>query len=149
ELRTPLATIEAGIDVTLSHERDPAEYRRVLGVVREQTQALHMLARQLLLLSRLDTQDLRSSFVQIELVGLVEAVVDSFRDAHPQATVRASISDESIHVLGEVELLARALMNLLENAVAHVGPGVQIFLDVRLEPNRCAVISVTDDGPGV
>ena len=70
ELRTPLAAIEAGIDVTLARDRTTAEYQRVLRIVREQTQGLHRLAQQLLLLSRLDAQELRAEFVSIELGGL-------------------------------------------------------------------------------
>jgi two-component system OmpR family sensor kinase len=148
ELRTPLATIETGIDVTLAQVRDPAEYRRVLGVIREQTQGLSALARQLLLLSRLDAQDLRSAFEPIELTELVETVVDSFRDAHPDAIVEFS-PNEALQVQGEVELLARALINILENAVAHVGASVRLAVGVRRGPIETALITIADDGPGV
>ena len=78
ELRTPLAAIETGIDVTLAHERPAAEYRRVLGVVRGQAGRLNLLANQLLLLSRLDSNQLQRTFTSLELGGLLEAVVESF-----------------------------------------------------------------------
>src|SRR6476660_9027969 len=65
ELRTPLAAIEAGIDVTLANERSGDEYRRVLAIVRGQTRRLDRLANQLLLLSRLDGDDVRQTFAPI------------------------------------------------------------------------------------
>lgn len=149
ELRTPLASIEAGIDVTLSQERDPAEYRRVLSVVREQAQALHALSRQLLLLSRRDARDLQNAFISVDLAELVEMVVDSFRDAHPGATVQVSGASESLSVRGDVELLARALINILENAVAHVGPSIRITVSVQRGSAVSALVIIADDGPGV
>jgi signal transduction histidine kinase len=149
ELRTPLATIEAGIDVTLSQERDPAEYRRVLGIVREQTQAMHSLARQLLLLSRLDAREVQGAFVSIELVGLVEAIVDSFRDTHPAATVKLLGAGQTLQVRGDLELLARAIINILENAVAHAGPSVCVVVGLQRMSAGSARITISDDGPGV
>jgi two-component system OmpR family sensor kinase len=149
ELRTPLATIETGIDVTLSHERDPTEYRRVLGVVREQTQRLQSLAQQLLLLSRLDALELRREFVPIELVGLLEVVAESFRDAHPKATLGIAVADEPLQVRGDVELLARALVNMLENAAVHVRPSVALWITIQRRAGNAALITIQDDGPGV
>ena len=149
ELRTPLAAIQAGVDVTLSQERDPAEYRRVLAIVREQAQGLHALAQQLLLLSRLDAGDMQQAFERIELAGLVEAVVESFRAAHPTASVQLVGAGASLHVQGDVELLARALVNILENAVTHAGASVGLVVNVHPDRDGTACITITDDGPGV
>ena len=153
ELRTPLAAIEASIDVTLTHERTTVEYRRVLGVVRQQTQRLHTLARQLLLLSRLDAADVRAQagFARLELTGLVEAVVASFRASQPLTTVRV-VTPSALHqleVVGDLELLARALHNLLDNAARYAGPTVCVTVSVQRQPDGMAVITVEDNGPGV
>jgi two-component system OmpR family sensor kinase len=148
ELRTPLAAIETGIDVTLAHERSPAEYRRVLALIRGQTRRLDHLANQLLLLSRLDADEVRGTFAPVELNGLLEAVVESFRDGHPHATVTADIPTESFIVAGDVELLARAVMNLLDNAATHAGETVTAALRVHRD-GHVVVVSIADDGPGI
>ena len=149
ELRTPLAAIEAGIDVTLGQERTPEEYRRVLTVVRGQTQRLDALANQLLLLSRLDAEEVQVGFGRVDLAGIIEAVVESFRERHHAATVRIDASPTPLEVRGDLELLARALRNLLDNAAAHVGPSVSIMITLREETGGIALVVIQDDGPGI
>lgn len=149
ELRTPLAAIEAGIDVTLSQPRDPGEYRHVLGVIREQTQRLHQLSRQLLLLSRLDAAELRKEFGTVEITGFTEAVVESFLAVHADSHIEIACMTSPLEVQGDLELLARALSNLLENAVIHAGPEVHIVVSVGRDEAGRPLIAVQDDGPGI
>ena len=52
ELRTPLAALRGGIEVTLRAARSPEEYRRVLASSLEEVERLIRLAEDLLLLSR-------------------------------------------------------------------------------------------------
>ena len=150
ELRTPLAAIETSIDVTLSHERENAEYRHTLEAVRGQAHRLASLTRQLLLLSRLDSEHARDEFELIDITGLVDAVVASFLDTNPDAHVSVESAVPTIEVCGDVQLLARAFQNILENATLHVGPAVRITIVItRLANPARAAVSISDDGPGI
>lgn len=148
ELRTPLASIETSVDVTLSQARSAQEYQRVLRVIRTQAQRLHVLTRQLLLLSRLDASQIRAEFVDIDLNGLLEAIGDSFAANHPEAAIEVIPSPEPVTILGDVELLARAFTNVLENAVAHVGPNVRLEIAVARE-GSLARTTIRDNGHGI
>jgi len=149
ELRTPLAAIEAGIDVTLAQQRDPAEYRRVLAVVRGQTNRIHELADHLLLLARLDNEAMRDQFGEVELSGLVEAAAQSFEARRPAATITIDRPAEPLVVLGDVELLGRAILNLMENAAAHVGPSVHVDITLDYDTHGLIRLVIEDDGPGI
>jgi heavy metal sensor kinase len=149
ELRTPLAAIETGIDVTLAQERTPAEYRRVLTLVRRQAGRMHTLANQLLLLSRLDAEEIRHTFAIVDLSGLIEAVVESFRTVHETAMVKIEGAADPLDVRGDFELLARAFLNLLENAVSHVGPTVVVTIALCRGLDGTAIVAIEDDGPGI
>jgi len=149
ELRTPLAAIEAGIDVTLSQSRDAGEYQRVLGVVRTQTQRLHALSRQLLMLSRLDAQVLRGDFTSIDLVEFSAAVIESFRDHHPDCGLMLVAPKEPVMILGDLELLARAISNLFENGVVHAGSEVSIRCTIEPSRSGGAAMRIEDNGPGI
>ncbi len=148
ELRTPLAAIETSIDVTLANERAPREYRRVLEAIRGQTRRLDRLANQLLLLSRLDADEMRRTFSPVELDGLLEAVVEAFSDNHPHTQLVADIPDQPLVVIGDIELLGRAVMNLLENSANHVGETVGVEISLRRD-NGLARLTISDDGPGI
>lgn len=149
ELRTPLTSIETSIDVTLSQYRSPAEYQRVLGVIRGQARRLSALTRQLLLLSRLDAKAVRGEFTEIELNGFLEAIAESFRESHPHATVELERAPAPLDIRGEIELLARAFTNVLENAAFHAGPSVAIQISASHGPGKTAVVNIRDNGPGV
>jgi two-component system OmpR family sensor kinase len=150
ELRTPLSAIETSIDVTLSQERASTDYRHALESVRGQAHRLSRLTRQLLLLSRLDSDGVQREFEKVDLGGLVEAVAATFADANPEARVSVEGSPEPVGVRGDIELLARALMNILENAVTHVRPSVAVSLRVSRPPGTGrAVVTISDDGPGI
>ena len=150
ELRTPLAAIETSIDVTLSQERPSTDYRHTLESVRGQAHRLSRLTRQLLLLSRLDSAQVQREFEKLDLTGLVEAVAATFADANPEARVFVEGSSEAVEVRGDVELLARAIMNILENAITHVGPGAAVDIRVSRVPGaRRAMVTIVDDGPGI
>lgn len=148
ELRTPLAAIEVALDVTLTQDRPAAEYQRVLRTVLAQTQGLHRLAQQLLLLSRLDAQDLRTGFAAVNLGELAHTVGEAFREAHPLTRVEVVSPNTEVRVCGDIELLARAFTNIMENAVEHVGPTVSLMVDVQAV-GATAVVTMTDDGPGI
>lgn len=149
ELRTPLAAIEVALDVTLTQDRAVEEYQRVLRMVRTQTQGLHRLAQQLLLLSRLDAQELQAGFVSIDLGELVRAVGDAFRDAYSGSQVSMDLPQRVLMVRGDIELLARALTNILENALQHAGPCVALTIEVQARGDLTASVTITDDGPGI
>lgn len=149
ELRTPLAAIETAIEVTLTQDRPGDEYQRVLQTVLHQTQRLRLLAQQLLLLSRMDAEELQTSFVLFDLGEVVQTVVDAFCDTYPAAHVSLTIATDGMPVRGDIELLARALTNILENAVTHVGPDVTLTIAVRSTAAQFATVTITDNGPGI
>lgn len=149
ELRTPLAAIETAIDVTLTQDRSIDEYQRVLQTVLNQTQRLRLLAQQLLLLSRMDAEGLQKSFVVFDLGDVVQTVLEAFGDTNPETQISLTITNEGMQVRGDIELLARALTNILENAVTHVGPDVVLTIEVHAASAQFASVTITDNGPGI
>jgi heavy metal sensor kinase len=148
ELRTPLAAMETSVDVTLGQQRSANEYRRALETVRGQTQRLDRLTSQLLLLSRLDAETLQTNFETVDLARLVRTVASSFADAHPEATVSLSGSDEALVMRGNSELLARAFGNVLDNAVIHGSQTATISISMQRLGDQARVV-IADDGPGI
>ncbi|TAJ21593.1 MAG: HAMP domain-containing protein [Dehalococcoidia bacterium] len=148
ELRTPLTAIATSIEVTLQQTRSADEYRAALEAVRLQAHRLTRLTRQLLLLARLDADAVTSQFEAVDLCVLSEAIAETFREEHPDAHVSVVTPAEPVMVRGDVELLARALSNLLENAATHAGPRVAVVVSVEARDGE-TVLRIEDDGPGI
>lgn len=148
ELRTPLAAQRGYLE---------ALDDGVMGFDRE---ALEVLARNNLLLSRL-VEDLRQLALadagQLELhlrpldIGqtLREAAED-FAHASQEGGVGValSISRGLPELKGDPERLSQVISNLLQNALAHSPRGGSITLEAKREGEE-VVVSVSDQGPGI
>ena len=137
ELRTPLAVLRTHVD--LIPDRDMAN--RIRGDV----DTMARLVNQLLDTARLESpQPPEMSMVDLS------AVVRSVSQAIWPLIVKEEHSldveglDRSIAVRGNFDMLARALRNLLENALKHTPKGTRITVSVVPEGIR-----VEDNGPGI
>ena len=77
---------------------------------------------------------------------MVEAFAPSAEDQKQSLTLAA---DGPLPVEGDAELLTQMLVNLVENALRHGGPGTHILVSAGRDPRGRPALSVIDDGPGV
>lgn len=140
ELRSPIASIRAQLEVALDHP-DGLDWAETARDVHADTLRLARLAEDLLLLARLDGQHLRRK--PIDLAAVCEWAAARYATA--RVPVRADAAGACV-VAGDQDALARLLVNLLDNAVRHAAS--QVCVSVR-EEGGWAVLAVTDDGPGI
>ncbi|MCA9653539.1 MAG: HAMP domain-containing histidine kinase [Myxococcales bacterium] len=147
ELRTPLASMRANIDVTLRRERSPEQLRASLDEIRTEVDRLAELATRLL-----DLAALRASPLHVgegDLVPTVLEAVDAARAAgEPRGVVVQLELPERARAAHAPEALRQALDNLLSNALKLSPPDGQVQVSLR-EDEGGFRITVTDQGPGV
>ncbi len=137
ELRTPVAILSLRIETL-----PPDQVRRqlMLDVAR-----LASLADQLLDLERLDSDGAR-----LQWLDLGKLVADAVADIAPLAVVTGADlafegADQPVGIMADPQAILRVVTNLVQNAIAHGGPGVAIIVQVV----RPAEIRVRDNGPGI
>ncbi|MFG1604804.1 sensor histidine kinase [Actinoplanes sp. NPDC049265] len=132
ELRTPLATLRLAME---SGTGTAAAVRHV--------DHLDRLVTGLLSRARIDTGTRSLELTPLRLDLLVEQVVDEL----PHRDAPVSVRTEPTVVLGDPDLLAQAVRNLVENALRHGGPADRpAVVRVRVSAGR---VSVRDHGPGI
>lgn len=129
ELRTPLATLRLVV------ERNGSSDEALRLVDRLSRLVTGLLAR-----ARLESGAQRVELVRLRLDQLVETTVEELPD-HANVTVTA----EPVVVLGDPDLLAQAVRNLVENAQRHGGPAGSP-VEVSVTPG---LVTVRDHGAGV
>jgi signal transduction histidine kinase len=150
ELRTPLAQIRMfGEMLLLGRVRSPAEHRRSLAIIVQESQRLTRLIENVLHFSR---SDRGASFVAphpVRLDLLVREIVESFE---PLArSKRASITtriEEGLVVPVDSEAMRQMMLNLLDNALKY-GPAGQTITVAVVCHEGSAHVSIEDQGPGV
>lgn len=143
ELGSPIARIQFGLGI-LEQRADPDNQKRVADVM-EDVAHMSNLVNELLSFSRAEMNAAKVRLETKELLPVVQRAVQ--RESMPATEIITQI-DPEIRVVADPELLARALANLIRNAVRYAGDAGPIY--VSAERNRDAVaIEVRDGGPGV
>lgn len=149
ELRTPLAAIRGYTE--LAQRRSdvvPDDVAHAMSRVESETERMTHLVEDMLLLARLDT----GRPLQREPVDLSRLVVDAVSDAHaagPDHAWSLDLPEEPVVVAGDEARLHQVLANLLANARVHTPPGTTVTTALAPGPDGGAVLTVTDDGPGI
>jgi signal transduction histidine kinase len=152
ELRTPLTSLEGMLELLDDDLRestpDLADARSLLERARAQSRRLGRLAADLLDLSRIDAQvQLRSE--PVELSELSRAVIAEFELGTAERGLTPVLDDAAgpVWAHGDPGSVARILRILLENAVRVSPPGSAISVELR--GGDSAILTVSDEGPGV
>ncbi|HMD73409.1 MAG TPA: ATP-binding protein [Steroidobacteraceae bacterium] len=148
EMRSPMARIQAAIG--LAHQQ-PDQAPAVMERIERESVRIDKLIGELLALSRLQAGVDNSLSEEIELRDLLADIVDDAR-------FEASANGREIHaesevdgvLKGNVELLRRAIENVVRNAIkySHRGGAVEVAAALG-SSGHTAVISVRDSGTGV
>ncbi|QIZ97707.1 HAMP domain-containing sensor histidine kinase [Leifsonia sp. PS1209] len=150
ELRTPLASIRGYAELTRRSPHElPADVTRSLGRIESEATRMTSLVEDLLLLARLD----EGRELDRDPVDLSMLLIDALSDAHaagPDHTWSIVLPDEPVEVIGDQPRLHQVVTNLLANARVHTPEGTQVIAELAVdEAADRAIISITDDGPGI
>lgn len=148
ELRTPLASIRGYAELTRRGNHDlPDDVVHSIGRVESEAIRMTSLVEDLLLLARLDEgRDLQSA-----PLDLSRLLIDAVSDAHaagPEHEWALDLPDEPIMVAGDAARLHQVVVNLLTNARVHTPANTSVVVALAVDAGR-AVITVTDNGPGI
>src|SRR3546814_12745411 len=126
ELRTPLATLINGTEVTLSSERSIEELRDVMASNLEELHGLKALINDMLFLARADggatARDLRPVMGRDE----IDQVVEYYEAALEEAGVRR-VADGNVQVHATSRIVRRAIDSLERNALKDTPKGKKII----------------------
>lgn len=146
EMRTPLAILRTGLEVTLARSRSNREYHEALHAALDETVSLCRTADELLALARLDHESL-SERKPINLRILAEEVIENIEPLiqSKQIALRINLQTDAI-VAGNRNHLQRLMINLLDNALKFTSVYGRIGLEVSRQ-NGDAILRVENDGP--
>jgi PAS domain S-box-containing protein len=150
ELRTPITTI-FGLSQILSRPGridDPVERASMLRDVQAESERLHRLVEDLLVLSRVERGGLAVDAEPIEPRRLLERIVAHEAEELPSIAINLVVEDGLPVVAGEVTYIEQILRNLLGNAAKYTPAGTTVTVDARHEDDAVA-IRVRDKGPGI
>jgi signal transduction histidine kinase len=149
DLRTPLSRLRTRLEIALSEIGDAQAPRCALQDALERTDELLALFSAILRISEVESQRLKESFERFDLSAEIEELCQSF--AAPIEEGGRSLRwrvEPGLQLRGDCELIAQAVVNLLDNAQKHTPAGTRISVVLARSDERIR-LEVADDGPGV
>ena len=151
ELRGPLTVIDGYAALLMAGDSGQLDEQveRQLATIRRQAAHARTLVEDLLILARLESDDLGVAHDGIAVADVVAAAIER---ALPRARLRSGTIEmppaADVRALGDVDLVARVVDNLLTNAIAYSVLPPCITVSLTDDGGRVAV-RVQDNGPGV
>lgn len=151
DLRTPLFSLRGyleGLEKGIAHS--PEKSARYVAVCQQKANELEQLVSDLFAYSQLDYMERAQEREIVDLGQLLRDAVDGVR---PQAEEKSIVLEletpaERCDVQATTHLLARAVGNLLENALRHTPSGGKITVSLGGEEAGW-IFTVSDTGPGI
>ncbi len=148
ELRSPLARVQAAIGIA---QQQPEKVNTTLSRLEKEAERMSDLVGELLLLSRMETGVSHNQPTEIDINLLLDEIVADARfEAEAKSVHILYQHDGQVSLLGQQELLHRAIENVLRNAIKFSDAGGNISIRAGLDANaRHFDIVIEDEGPGV
>jgi two-component system, OmpR family, heavy metal sensor histidine kinase CusS len=149
QLKTPIAILRAGIDEILDEDGISPEQRVRVADLLQQTRRLTSVAENLLLLSRADTGRLALRGKSFNLRNLLQGSVEDARILGEKSNLQLETEfPDTLTIVGDRDMVALTLQNLIENAVKYNRPGGKISIQAK-ETGDGAEVCVGNTGRGI
>lgn len=150
DLRTPLQRLRQRLEAMQSafggDEAAAKAVEETIAHVDEIIGTFHALLR----IAQIESGDRKERFRSIDITQIFASVADAYEAVAEEAghCFASQAPDEPVTLLGDAELIAQMLSNLVENAIRHCHRGAKIL--VALEESEEEVrLCVSDDGKGI
>jgi signal transduction histidine kinase len=149
DLRTPLARIRSRLEEALGLNEGKTDLVETSRFAMQQIDELIRMLDTLLQIAEAESGARRLSFIRIPLASVVGDVVELY-DAIAEAEGITLVTeiDGRATTLGDRQLLASAVANLVDNALKYAGCGATVHVRTTQQRDSASII-VQDNGPGI
>lgn len=149
DFRTPLSRIRAQLDDALRPGRTQAQMtlatRTAIGGIDD----LVAVFEKLLQIAEAEAGTHRRSFVPVALGPIITDIVELYDAMAEDKGIALYVESEGEPtIMGDKDLLAGAVANLIDNALKYAGHGATVRVKAAADGNAVSIL-VQDDGPGV
>jgi two-component system sensor histidine kinase ChvG len=150
ELKNPLASLRSAVD-GLDRVEDPDLRHKLMTIAREDVGRLDRLINDISEAARTDAELARATFDRVDLGPLIEQLVHSWETRRETGDARLAFArprKDTATVMGKPDRLARAINNIIDNAVSFSPPGGLVEIAAARVGDEVR-IRIDDEGPGV
>lgn len=148
ELRTPIATILAQCEYAFENASGESELYEAIGSIQRQGHRMSHLVDTLLYFTRMEQGTEAVLFEMVDVSELVLSVCREHKEIGDKNIALTETVQPNIGMNADVQLVARMLANLIENAYRYGKESGSIHVELKEEVGMIT-LSVADDGIGI
>ena len=150
DLRSPLTRLRSRLELTLFGKSDAEQHRAAIEDALAETESLLTTFNALLSIAQAEAGAARGNMAIVDAGSMAGDVADLY-DPAAQAkgiTLKAEVDEHPLTIQGDRQLLAQALVNLIDNAIKFTPADGAVTLQVKGTGNYVEIV-VADSGPGI
>ncbi len=148
ELRTPLTVIHGYLEILLAQTKD-SNTQKIFDLMFQQTTRMQNIIADLLLLSSLESDELKTDFSDIvDISDLLEIITEEGKALSHKRHIIHLNTDKKLTLIGNGNELRTLFSNLIFNAIKYTPAGGCIEISWE-KKNKSAIFKVTDTGIGI
>lgn len=150
DLRRPLARATLGMERALARLEAGEDARDEVEQALTDLARLKEIIAAILRIARIESGEVGGISRIIDLRGLLDEVVETFAPVAEDSGQRLDYQrpDAALPLRGDPGMVGQLVVNLIQNAIAHAGPGATIRLAAHRD-RHALLLTVADDGPGI
>ena len=150
DFRSPLTSIKGFIQAMLDGTIPVERQDKYLNIVLDETDRLTKLTNDILLLTKMENNTVRSNMQDFDLHNTIRKILLQFEqkiiDKHIDFTLL--IDRHELFVHADMNQIQRVITNLVDNAIKFCSPNDSIVIETTVFRNKVEV-SIKDSGPGI
>ncbi|MDD3195860.1 MAG: response regulator [Paludibacter sp.] len=150
ELRTPLTLISGPVEYILNNKTISADVEDTLLVVKKNCDRMQNLVSQILDFSKIQDHKMHLRLQYKDCIHFVQHVMSFFNPLADERSIRLTFQSDVpyAYLWFDVDLLEKAIFNLLSNAFKYTPNGKDIAVTVGTDDKEVQ-IAISDDGVGI
>ena len=155
ELKTPIASTKLQLQTLLKHELDRDKQIQLLNNALKETDRLHKLVDNVLLVTQVENKNTSADLKSINLSELIEDTVSRYFEMYIENKWLKLNVAPNLFIQGDKELLPSLIINLIENAIKYSYENLEVILNLKVDiltgsiTNNHVFLEVIDSGCGI
>jgi len=149
ELRSPLTSISASVELMLESPHDQSLLQEMLTIVHSQSQNLIQFVEDILDISQIEAGQIKVRQEPVTLLPTLRKIVRDFQKQTNQHRLMIKSPDQIPFVLADRGKVEMVINNLIKNAIKYSPDGGRILVEILDPMNGEIVVNVIDEGIGI
>ncbi len=147
ELRSPLARIQMAVGLVM---QNPKKLQDCMQRVELEAIRMEKMIAELLEIFRLESGMQKLRRTEVDMVTLLKSIISDVQFERQDARIQLVLPKTQVILSGHLELLHRAIENVIRNAVKYGPPEGEVIVELQLSARTGeVVVEVQDQGRGV